>query len=46
MQFPPLFFKQTGYIYLQKSIHLLEDIHTWLHDGFCFFGENFIPKKF
>lgn len=23
-----LFFKQTGYIYLQKSIHPLEDIHT------------------
>lgn len=26
--FSSFFFKQTGYIYLQKSIHLLEDIHT------------------
>lgn len=40
------FFKQTGYIYLQKSIHLLEDIHTWLHDGFCFLVKILSPKNF
>lgn len=48
MQFPFFFFffKQTGYIYLQKSIHLLEDIHTWLHDGFCFLVKILSPKNF